>query len=338
MMRRGMMLCSLLLAPALLGADCGGSRRVCLDADDREVTCPDNDAGPVDITFDAGPRPDAGTVDAGPERPYESACDPDNETRCQLFECLRTPADWQEGAEEGYCTKLCAQHSDCGDPNLYRCEEGERATGLRCRRSRDRSAPALQWAGGSGTLWLRGPTSIGLIATDDRSLGSVSVTVDGDQSQVSSGALQVLADHVSQTFTVDIDPGASTELTVRASVVDGVGNVSSTLERLLQVDNTPPSVNIVREPNGVTPGGCIPSLKSIKANAADNIGVARVSYFVGDALITSSSDAPDYATMLDMREVVRTRGTYTLRAVAEDTAGNTAEDAFDLTIQPGPCS
>jgi hypothetical protein len=337
MLRRGIVLCGLLVAPALLGADCGGTRRICVDGDEREVPCPDDDAGPVNISFDAGPRPDAGTVDAGPERPYESICDPDAEARCQLFECLRTPDGWQDGADEGYCTKLCADHSECGDPNLYRCEEGERATGLRCRRNRDGSPPGLQWAGGAGTLWLRGPTSLGLIATDDRSLGALSVSVDGEQVQVTSGALQNLGDHVSQTFTVEIDPGESTSLTVTASVVDGVGNTSPSVERTLQVDETAPSVSIVREANGILPGGCIPSLKSIKANASDNIGVARVSYFVGDNLITASSDAPDYATMLDMRDVVRTRGTYTLRAVAEDAAGNTAEDAFDLTIQPGTC-
>ncbi|MBM66750.1 MAG: hypothetical protein CMH55_11015 [Myxococcales bacterium] len=329
---------SLIAMLMLTAADCGGERVVCKDSDDRVVSC-DQDSGPIQIVWDAGPRPDAGLrSDAGPERPYESPCDPNTEATCRLFECYETPADWQPGASAGYCTKPCASDEECGDINLYRCREGGGGS-LRCHRDRDNAPPELEWTGSNATLGAIGrDTELELLATDNRSIGALSVTVGGEAVVVESGDVTPLASMVQQRFRFTLE-AAGDSLEIEASVQDGIGNTSAVLNRSVAVDNQAPQVTITRQPNqGLTEGGTIPGIMGLQASASDNVGVVRVTYYLGDNAVGSSVEGPDWGVFMDACEFVGGGRSFELRAVAEDAAGNTGSDAFDVNVTSNGCS
>ncbi|HBU47106.1 MAG TPA: hypothetical protein DEB46_02230 [Myxococcales bacterium] len=322
----------------LTAADCGGERVVCKDSDDRVVAC-EQDAGPIEIRWDAGPRPDAGArTDAGPERPYESPCDPNSEALCRLFECYETPDGWQENASEGYCTKPCASDAECGDVNLYRCREGGGGS-LRCHRDRDQTAPELEWTGSNASLAAIGRnTELELLATDNRSIGALSVTVAGTPVVVESGEVTALGTMVQQRFSFTLE-AAGDSLEIEASVQDGIGNTSSVLNRTVAVDTQAPQVMITRQPNqGLTDGGTIPGILGVQATASDNVGVLRVTYYLGDNAVGSSVEGPDWGVFMDACDFVGGGRSFELRAIAEDAAGNTGTDSFDVNVTNNGCS
>jgi thermitase len=74
-------------------------------------------------------------------------------------------------------------------------------------------------------------------------------------------------------------------------------------------DSVAPSVAITSPSDGATISRAI----TIKANASDNVGVTRVEFYVGSALIASANSAP-YETRWDTTTVPN--GTHTLSAVA----------------------
>src|SRR5207253_9965431 len=63
----------------------------------------------------------------------------------------------------------------------------------------------------------------------------------------------------------------------------------------------------------------------VSASAADNVGVAGVTFFDGGAPVGAEVTAPPFATTWQTTLV--TDGSHTLSAVARDAAGNTATSA-----------
>jgi 1A family penicillin-binding protein len=101
----------------------------------------------------------------------------------------------------------------------------------------------------------------------------------------------------------------------------GKGNVEKEVRVPVTVDNIAPTVHLTFPTNGATlqlASGQAETV-SIKAEAGDNLGIARVEFFVDDKSLGSATTAPYN------RDWHLESGQHRLRAVAYDRAGNTAE-------------
>ncbi len=96
-----------------------------------------------------------------------------------------------------------------------------------------------------------------------------------------------------------------------------------------QPDNTDPAVTIVVPANGAV---LAPGNVTIKAVATDNKGVAKVEFYAGATKI--GEDATGTADTFDISWTAAV-GAYTLKAVASDDAGNTAEHSINVTVETG---
>ena len=94
------------------------------------------------------------------------------------------------------------------------------------------------------------------------------------------------------------------------------------------VDSTPPSVQFVTPADGATVSGIV----SVKITAADNIGVAGVSFSV-DGVVKCQTTTSVLTCAWNTRRV--TAGPHTLTAAAVDTSGNTATQVIVVTRRTG---
>ncbi len=90
------------------------------------------------------------------------------------------------------------------------------------------------------------------------------------------------------------------------------------------VDN-PPSVSITNPLNGATVSGLV----SIEASAIDDVGVAKVDFYVGASLIGTDTIFP-YSVSWDSIPVLD--GTYILTATAIDTVGQTGSNSINVLV------
>lgn len=93
-------------------------------------------------------------------------------------------------------------------------------------------------------------------------------------------------------------------------------------------DTTLPTVKIDSPVNGASVSG---SSVTISASASDNIGVARVEFWVNGKLTSSDSAAP-YSFKLNLRKL---KGLLTIEARAVDAAGNTASTSIQVNSTGG---
>src|SRR2546423_858222 len=96
-------------------------------------------------------------------------------------------------------------------------------------------------------------------------------------------------------------------------------------------DLTPPTVSISAPANGAT----ISSNVVVRASAADNVGVAGVSFFDGATRIGAEVTASPYHTTWDL--TAATDGPHALTAVARDASGHSATSAAgNVTVTHTP--
>jgi subtilisin family serine protease len=93
-------------------------------------------------------------------------------------------------------------------------------------------------------------------------------------------------------------------------------------------DTTPPTVSITSPTNGSTVSGSV----SVAANATDNVGVARVEFYVDGNLKNTDSTLP-YSWSWDSTTVAN--GSHAISAKAFDAAGNSALDSVTVTVANG---
>jgi hypothetical protein len=89
-------------------------------------------------------------------------------------------------------------------------------------------------------------------------------------------------------------------------------------------DTTPPSVNVTSPSNGAQIKG---SKVNVAAAAADNVGVAKVEFFVDGVLTATDTSAP-YSFNWNIRKV--STGAHSLTAKATDAAGNVASSTVTV--------
>ncbi|MCX7993889.1 MAG: S8 family serine peptidase [Fimbriimonadales bacterium] len=95
------------------------------------------------------------------------------------------------------------------------------------------------------------------------------------------------------------------------------------------IDTAAPHVGFASPSNGATVSGAV----SVQVNASDNVGVASVSLYVNNTLLGTRTGAP-YTFSWDTTRV--SNGTYTLRVVATDAAGNTNSAQISVSVYNAP--
>jgi hypothetical protein len=165
-----------------------------------------------------------------------------------------------------------------------------------------------------------GTVSVSANATDNVGVTRVDFFVNG--SLVGSDST---APYQYSWNTATVANGAAT---LRAAAYDAAGNSAQSAIVTVNVanvvtpppDTTPPNVSIASPA-----GGNVSGTVTISANASDNVGVTRVDFFVNGSLVGSDSTAP-YQYSWNTAAVGN--GAATLRAIAYDAAGNSAQSAI----------
>lgn len=92
-------------------------------------------------------------------------------------------------------------------------------------------------------------------------------------------------------------------------------------------DTTSPAVSV----SAPSAGARVSGTTTVTASATDNVGVSKVEFYANDTLQSSDSSAP-YS--FDWNTFLVTDGSYTLNAIAYDSAGNSATSA-NVTVTVG---
>lgn len=97
-------------------------------------------------------------------------------------------------------------------------------------------------------------------------------------------------------------------------------------------DTTPPTVNITSPADGAT---VTASPITINATATDNTGIQRVEFYLGESLITTQDyDSPEGSNVYSAALSLPSAGSYQIKAVAYDDAGNTNLSIITITYDP----
>ncbi len=118
--------------------------------------------------------------------------------------------------------------------------------------------------------------------------------------------------------------------TYHVTAYDAAGNVSSASNSsaVTIADTTKPTVSITTPaPQGAVVNGTV----ALAATAADNVGVVGVQFKVGQTDIGSEDTTSPYQASWNSTSVAD--GSYTLTAVARDSAGNTEQSTVLVTVQ-----
>jgi len=167
-----------------------------------------------------------------------------------------------------------------------------------------------------------GPVTVTITAVDDMKMGEIHYILDGSESVVSGSKA---------TFTVSADG----DHTVEYWAVDATGNEGAHGTVTFSIDNSPPTVSITApEPGLYLLGNKLLSMSKVfiigaftaEAAADDAQGVAVVQFMLNGEVVGEDTTAP-YSTYI----AVKNMGGATLKAVAIDGVGNTAEDSLDIT-------
>ncbi len=182
----------------------------------------------------------------------------------------------------------------------------------------------------SGTVTLQASAS----AAAGASITAVQFLLDGQPL-----GTPVTTPPYSYTWTVGSTPLGTHTLSARAT--DSQGDVATASPVTVTVvsgggggggDTTPPTVSITNPTNGQTVSGTTP----VAANAADNVAVASVQFFLDGQPLGSPVSSGPYAISWDTTKV--TAGTHVLSAQATDTSGNVGTSSpVTVTVQnPAP--
>jgi hypothetical protein len=167
-----------------------------------------------------------------------------------------------------------------------------------------------------------GPVTVTINAKDDMAMGEIHYILDGSESVVSGNKA---------TFKVSTDG----DHTVEFWAVDATGNEGAHGTVSFSIDNTPPTVAITApEPGLYLFGSKLLSMSkpiiigafTAEATASDGEGIAVVKFMLDGEVVGEDTTVP-YSTYVAVKHM----GAGTLKVIAEDGVGNTAEDTLDIT-------
>lgn len=192
-------------------------------------------------------------------------------------------------------------------------------TGDNCANPPDTTPPVVSITSPSNGATVSGSFTVAASASDDVSVARVEFYVDGT----------LRTNDTSSPYSTTVDAGSlsvgSHALTARAYDAAG-NNVTSSTVSITVADTTAPTVSLTAPAAGATISGTA----SVTANASDNIGVARVEFFVDGASRGTDTTSP-YAISLNTTTL--SNGSHSITARAYDAAGNnTTSAARSVTV------
>jgi len=167
-----------------------------------------------------------------------------------------------------------------------------------------------------------GPVTVTINAVDDSGMGEIHYILDGSESVVSGDKA---------TFTVSTDGSHNVEFWA----VDATGNEGAHGSAGFAIDASAPTVAITAPEPGLYLFGSklmgmakpiIIGAFTIEATADDGQGIAVVQFMLNGEVIGEDTEAP-----FDTYCAVKNMGAGTIKVVAKDGVGNTAEDTLDVT-------
>ncbi|HKA91134.1 MAG TPA: Ig-like domain-containing protein, partial [Haliangiales bacterium] len=174
----------------------------------------------------------------------------------------------------------------------------------------DAQPPTTSITSPAGGAIVSGTITVTADAADNVGVARVELRLDG-----ALLATDATAPYAWSWNTTGAASGAHSLTTV---AYDAAGNQGSSFAVMVTVDNvdlTPPTTSITSPPGGATVAGTI----TVTADAADNVGVARVELWLDGALLATDTIAP-YAWTWDTTGAAN--GAHSLATVAYDAAGN----------------
>jgi hypothetical protein len=166
----------------------------------------------------------------------------------------------------------------------------------------------------SGTITVRAE------AADDKGIDKVDFYIDDSLVESDTDA--------PYRFSWDTTTYSNGPHTIKAVAYD-TANQTATHQvtvTVQQAADNPPFVSITQPGNGDTVGGTV----TVRAEASDDQGITKVEFYIDNSLIESDTTAP-YRFSWDTANV--SNGSHTIKAIAYDTANQTAEDQVTVTVQ-----
>ena len=164
-----------------------------------------------------------------------------------------------------------------------------------------------------------GSVAVTAEVSDDRGILGVQFQVDG----VLLGSEVTAAPYARTWNAAGAVPGPHV---LRAVARDAAGNVAAAQVTVMVADTTPPTVAVTAPAGGSVVSGPV----TIRASAADNVGVAGVSFKLdGNSLGAESTIAP-YS--IAWNTTTATNGPHVLTATARDAAANTTTATVTVNV------
>jgi arylsulfatase A-like enzyme len=187
----------------------------------------------------------------------------------------------------------------------------------------DLTPPDVAWVSPDDQSSVAGLITFGVSATDDREMGRVEFSVDGNMVGID--------DDVSDTdfeFELDTSPFLDGLYTIQATAVDAYGNTStSAISLRFENGNVPdtedPTISWLSPADGSSVSGAIVA----SATATDNVSVDRVEFSVDGAVVGVAREATDSVFSIEYLTTNELDGDYVFAATAFDTAGNSSTSA-----------
>jgi thermitase len=177
----------------------------------------------------------------------------------------------------------------------------------------DAVAPSVSFSSPSSGSTVTGVTQVQIAATDNVSVTSVDLSVDGQSVRVlSSGPYSF------QWNTASVNDGAHQLV---ATARDGSGNVSSATVSVSVTNYVPPADTVSPSITITSPkdGDRLATNAQVNVAASDNVRVAKVELYMDGKMIGSSATAP-FSIRMNTKKIAA--GTHTLQCRAYDSAGN----------------
>lgn len=186
--------------------------------------------------------------------------------------------------------------------------------------SSDTTAPTTSITSPASGATVSGTVSIAATASDNVAVLRVDLQVDG----------AVTGSQSSAPYTFSWGAGAGSH-TLQTVAYDAAGNKGTsapvTVTGGSTADTGPPVVAIASPANGSVARNTV---VSITATATDNVGVARVQFYVNNTLMATDIGAP---YTYSWKVPAKNNASYTIKAVAYDAAGNSASATSTVTAQ-----
>ncbi len=179
----------------------------------------------------------------------------------------------------------------------------------------DNTGPLVSLTSPAQGMLLRGSVVLDAIGSDAHGIQRISYY--SGATALSAFPISPQTSHAATWRTWD-QPDGVHRLTARA--VDSLGNVGTSAEVVVTIDNTPPSAQFTAPAAYSELRGTV----QVSANVTDAVGVAKVEFYAGELLLGTATTAP-YTVSWD--STTGPDGSVTLTTRAYDTAGNVRESS-----------